>query len=118
MVNLFRKRCQQSLNFYCQCNRVSENKANLKIAESEYEIASLSFQQKLLDAGIEVNDALSSWQTAKDRLILDKKQIVALKGAVHNTRLLMRNSNTNYLEVLTAQQRLLKRMIGLMKYNQ
>ena len=85
-----------------------KNKANLKIAESEYEIASLSFQQKLLDAGIEVNDALSSWQTAKDRLILDKKQIVALKGAVHNTRLLMRNSNTNYLEVLTAQQRLLE----------
>lgn len=85
-----------------------KNKANLKIAESEYEIASLTFQQKLLDAGIEVNDALSSWQTAKDRLILDKKQIVALKGAVHNTRLLMRNSNTNYLEVLTAQQRLLE----------
>ena len=85
-----------------------KNKANLKIAESEYEIASLSFQQKLLDAGIEVNDALSSWQTAKDRLILDKKQIVSLKGAVHNTRLLMRNSNTNYLEVLTAQQRLLE----------
>lgn len=85
-----------------------KNKANLKIAKSEQEIAFLTFQQKLLDAGIEVNDALSSWQTAKDRLILDKKQIVALKGAVHNTRLLMRNSNTNYLEVLTAQQRLLE----------
>ena len=56
---------------------------------------------------MEVNDALSSWQTAVERLILDKKQIVALKGAVHNTRLLMRNSPTNYLEVLTAQQRLL-----------
>lgn len=85
-----------------------QNKANLKIAKSEYEILSLTFQQTLLDAGIEVNNALSSWQTAKDRLILDKKQIVALQGAVHNTRLLMRNSNTNYLEVLTAQQRLLE----------
>ena len=58
--------------------------------------------------GLEVNDALSSWQTAKGRLQLDKKQIVALKGAVHNTRLLMRNTDTNYLEVLTAQQRLLE----------
>ncbi len=84
------------------------NKSNLKIAETEYEIASLEFQQKLIDAGTEVNDAITSWQTAKERLILDKKQIVALQGAVHNTRLLMRNSNTNYLEVLTAQQRLLE----------
>lgn len=84
------------------------NDANLKIAKAEYEIASLNFQQKLLDAGMEVNDALTSWQTARDRLALDKKQIVALKGAVHNTRLLMRNTNTNYLEVLTAQQRLLE----------
>ncbi|MDE7101221.1 MAG: TolC family protein, partial [Bacteroidales bacterium] len=32
----------------------------------------------------------------------------ALQGAVHNTRLLMRNSTTNYLEVLIAQQRLLE----------
>ncbi len=83
------------------------NEANLKIAKAEYEIARLEFEQRLLDAGMEVNDALSSWQTAVERLILDKKQIVALKGAVHNTRLLMRNSPTNYLEVLTAQQRLL-----------
>lgn len=84
------------------------NVANLEIAKAEYEIASLSFQQRLLDAGMEVNDALTAWQTARDRLTLDKKQIVALKGAVHNTRLLMRNTSTNYLEVLTAQQRLLE----------
>ena len=84
------------------------NNANLKIAKSEYEIASLRFQQKLFDAGMEVNNALIVWQTAKDRVALDKKQIVALKGAVHNTRLLMRNTSTNYLEVLTAQQRLLE----------
>ena len=83
------------------------NNANLKIAKSEYEIASLRFQQKLFDAGMEVNNALIAWQTAKDRVTLDKKQIVALKGAVHNTQLLMRNTSTNYLEVLTAQQRLL-----------
>ena len=84
------------------------NKANLKIAQSEYEIAFLNFQQKLFDAGMEVNDALSAWQTSKNRVNLDKKQIAALQGAVHNTRLLMRNSTTNYLEVLIAQQRLLE----------
>lgn len=84
------------------------NNANLRMSKAQYEIASLNFQQKLLDAGMEVNNALSAWQTAHQRLILDKKQIVALKGAVHNTRLLMRNTSTNYLEVLTAQQRLLE----------
>ncbi|MDE6086306.1 MAG: TolC family protein [Muribaculaceae bacterium] len=84
------------------------NEANLKIARAEYEIASLEFLQKLLDAGMEVNNAMSAWQTAKDRIAIDKKQIVTLKGAVHNTQLLMRNTDTtNYLTVLTAQQRLL-----------
>ncbi len=84
------------------------NQANLKISKAEYEIAALEFQQKILDAGIEVNDALSAWQTARNKLVIDKKQIVALRGAVHNTRLLMRNTPTSYLEVLTAQQRLLE----------
>lgn len=85
------------------------NIANLKISKAEMEVASLNFQQRLLDAGMEVNNALTDWQTARDRLALDKKQIVALNGAVHNTRLLMRNTSaTNYLEVLTAQQRLLE----------
>ncbi|MDE7142504.1 MAG: TolC family protein, partial [Muribaculaceae bacterium] len=84
------------------------NTANLRISKAEYEIAVLQFEQKLLDAGMEVNNALIAWQTATDRIALDKKQVVALRGAVHNTRLLMRNSNTNYLEVLTAQQRLLE----------
>lgn len=84
------------------------NKANLDIARARYEENLLDFQQKLLDAGMEVNNALIAWQTANGRLALDRKQIVALKGAVHNTRLLMRNTTTNYLEVLTAQQRLLE----------
>ncbi|MBD5180785.1 MAG: TolC family protein [Bacteroidales bacterium] len=84
------------------------NEANLKIAKSEYEIAALQFEQKLLDAGMEVNNAISAWQTANDRINIDKKQIVTLKAAVHSTQLLMRNTDTtNYLTVLTAQQRLL-----------
>ena len=92
----------------CSAVQQGTNNANLKIAKSEYEIASLRFQQKLFDASMEVNNALIAWQTAKDRVTLDKKQIVALKGAVHNTQVLRRNTSTNYLEVLTAQQRLLE----------
>ena len=85
------------------------NKANLKTAQARQEQAMLKFRQSLLDAGTEVNCALIGWQTALKRLEVDKKQILNLRGAVWNTRLLMKHSsNANYLEVLTAQQNLLQ----------
>ena len=40
------------------------NIANLKIAKSRQEEAKLLFRQSLLNAGKEVNDALTAWQTA------------------------------------------------------
>lgn len=86
-----------------------QNRARLKTAEARQEQALLQFRQRLLDAGTEVNNALVGWQTALKRLEVDKRQIMNLRGAVWNTRLLMRHStNTNYLEVLTAQQNLLQ----------
>ena len=85
-----------------------QNKARLKTAQARQEQALLQFRQSLLDAGTEVNNALIQWQTAKERLEIDKKQIVHLRAAVWNTRLLMKHGLTNYLEVLTAQQNLLQ----------
>lgn len=84
------------------------NIANLRIAKAQQQEALLSFQQSLLKAGSEVNDALAQWQTADYRLQLDKKQIAALRRTVESTRQLMEHSSsTTYLEVLTAQQSLL-----------
>lgn len=83
------------------------NKARLQIAKAQYEQATFMFRQSLLNAGVEVNNALSMWQTAKKRVEIDKKQIVNLQAAVWNTQLLMKHGNTNYLEVLTAQKNLL-----------
>lgn len=83
------------------------NIANLKVAKARQEEALLQFRQSLLDAGKEVNDALTAWQTARMRIDYDKRQITALQEAVHKTELLMRFSSANYLEVLTAQQKLL-----------
>ncbi|WP_065219539.1 MULTISPECIES: efflux transporter outer membrane subunit [Butyricimonas] len=83
------------------------NIANLKIAKAEQEIAALAFQQKLLEAGSEVNNALVSLQTARERLAINSKSVVSLQEAVRKTELLMRHSSVNYLEVLTAQQSLL-----------
>lgn len=84
------------------------NIANLKIAKAEQEAATLTFHQSLLDAGAEVNNALTQWQTARDRSALIVKQVASLETAVRSTRLLMQHGTTNYLEVLTAQQSLLQ----------
>lgn len=84
------------------------NIANLKIAKAQQEEALIAFQQKLLEAGAEVNDALSQWQNAEQRLNVSARQIEALEDAVKSTRLLMTYSDSSsYLEVLTAQQSLL-----------
>lgn len=83
------------------------NIANLKIAKAEQEIAVLAFQQKLLAAGSEVNNALTALQTARGRIAINSQSVVSLQEAVRKTELLMRHSSVNYLEVLTAQQSLL-----------
>lgn len=83
------------------------NRANLRIAKAQQEEAALLFRQSLLDAGKEVNDALTAWQTARQQVEIDNNQIETLQEAVRKTEILMRHSPTTYLEVLTAQQSLL-----------
>lgn len=83
------------------------NIANLHIAKAEQEVALLNFQQSLLNAGAEVNDALTALQTARRKLDIDNTQVATLREAVRKTELLMRHSSANYLEVLTAQQTML-----------
>ncbi len=84
------------------------NIANLNIAKAQQEEAQLLFQQSLLDAGKEVNDVLTAWQTAKKRIEITDRQVEILREAVKKVELLMRHSDTTYLEVLTAQQALLE----------
>lgn len=83
------------------------NRARVKIAQAQQEEYKLSFQQTLLNAGSEVNNALTQCQTARNKEQSRKQQIAALETAVESTQLLMRHGNTTYLEVLTAQQSLL-----------
>ena len=83
------------------------NIAQLKIAKAQQEEAKLSFQQALLNAGSEVNEALVKYQTARDKSVYYDKQINSLNKALESTSLLMQHGNTTYLEVLTAQQTLL-----------
>lgn len=82
-------------------------RAQVRIAEAQQQEAVLSFRQSLLNAGVEVNNALSAIQTARAKRELRTKQIESLQSAVESTQLLMQYGSTTYLEVLTAQQELL-----------
>lgn len=82
-------------------------RAEVKISESQQEQALLQFNQAILDAGAEVNNALSQWQSAQARLQLEAQRIAILEKTVLNTELLMRHGSAEYLEVLTAQVTLL-----------
>lgn len=84
-----------------------QNLAQLKIAKAQQEEARLSFQQALLNAGSEVNNALTQVQVARGKTELRTQQITSLETAVHSTQLLMQHGTSTYLEVLTAQQSLL-----------
>ena len=67
----------------------------------------MGFQQTLLNAGSEVNEALVQYQTATEKTDYYARQVESLGRALESTSLLMTHGNTTYLEVLTAQQSLL-----------
>ena len=83
------------------------NRAQLKIAKAQQQEAKIAFVHTLLEAGSEVNDALTQLQAARNKTDVRKRQIEALESAVESTQLLMRHGDATYLEVLTAQQNLL-----------
>lgn len=90
-----------------------QNIAQLKIAKAQQEEAKLAFWQSLLNAGSEVNDALTQVQTARGKAEHHKQQVVSLDRAVRSTQLLMHDGTATYLEVLTAQQSLLSAQLNV-----
>ena len=85
-----------------------ENRAHLKVAEARQQQSLIAFQQALLEAGKEVNDALMQWQAARERIRLNHQQVRALSSALKNSEKLMKYGKQNYLDVLTAKQQLLR----------
>jgi len=83
------------------------NTARLKIAKAEQQASLLAFQQSILAAGSEVSNALYQYQSAGEKCIQRKQQIVSLNSSVDKTQQLMKFGSSTYLEVLTAQQSLL-----------
>ncbi len=88
------------------------NRAQLKIAKSQAEQSRITFEQKLLDAGVEVNDALTDLISSQQNSELYTNQVSALSEASRSTSLMMQHGSTTYLEVLTAQQSLFNAQLG------
>lgn len=84
------------------------NKQRLQKAKATQQEAYYSFQNTLLTAGQEVSDALYAYDMAKEKETMRRSQIASLQKATDFTKELLKySSNTNYTDVLTAEQNLL-----------
>ena len=87
-------------------------RGNLKIAQAQQEEALLNFQSTVLAAGQEVSDILYSYQTSLNKNENRGKQIKSLTNAVDYTHDLLIAGESNYTEVLSAQQSLLSAQLS------
>ena len=84
------------------------NLQRLRVAQAQEEESLDTFKKTLLNAGMEVSNALSSYQTATDKLKIREQQIAFLQKSVDFTKELLKYSaHTNYTDVLTSEQSLL-----------
>ena len=87
-------------------------KANLKIAKLAQEDMKGAYVQTVIDAGNQVNEALADYQTAVEKHGYYHKQVDVLHEAYTGTHELMDNGKASYLEVLTAQESLLRAQLS------
>lgn len=79
----------------------------LRVAQYTYEQQLNTWQNTVLTAGSEVSNALVQYNSYAEKSRLQDKQIEVLKKTVDDTQLLLKQSSSTYLEVITAQQTLL-----------
>ena len=83
------------------------NIARLKIAKAQQEEAKLAFQQTVLNAGSEVSNALSLYQTTAEKTSARQLQVESAEKGAEYTKELFNLGTSTYLEVLSAEQSLL-----------
>ena len=81
--------------------------AGLRGAQDQYQQAYNTWQNSILKAGNEVSNALVLYNTSDQKSKLEAHQIEVLRKNVEDTRALMGESSSTYLEVITAQSSLL-----------
>ena len=87
-------------------------KANLKIAKLAQEDMKGNYVQTVIDAGNEVNQALADYQGSVEKHGYYHHQVEVLHEAFTGTHELMDNGKASYLEVLTAQESLLRAQLS------
>ncbi len=87
-------------------------KGNLKIAQLTQENMRNEYVQTVVNAGNQVNEALADCQATGEKLDYYNRQVEVLHGAYIGTHELMDNGKANYLEVLTAQESLLRAQLN------
>lgn len=88
------------------CKKATYRKS--RIAKAQQEEALLNFEKSVLTAGVEVSDILFNYQSSVDKNPIKEKQIESTITVVHFTKELLKAGEVDYIEVLTAEQSLLK----------
>jgi NodT family efflux transporter outer membrane factor (OMF) lipoprotein len=81
--------------------------AALKVAKAQQESAYIRWQYQVLNAGNEVNNALSLYQASSKKSGLDQQRVESLTKNVDYAQKLFSLGSSTYLEIITAQQALL-----------
>lgn len=89
-----------------------ELEAQLKASESDLYQSLYFFRKKMLEAGMEVSNAIKDYETFSKNLILEKKREKQFEKSLFNLKELFRVGNVNYIEVLNAQETLLGSRLG------
>ncbi|WP_339924355.1 efflux transporter outer membrane subunit [uncultured Cyclobacterium sp.] len=88
-------------------------KTQLEVALTQQEQAYLSFRRTVLNAEKEVSDAIYTFDSAKEKEDLLKKELDAYQVAIEYSEELLDNGIGNYLEVITARENALNSEIKL-----
>lgn len=95
------------------------NRQRLRVAQGRQDEALYAFKQSLLTAGMEVSNALYSYQSAIDKINIRAQQITNLQKAVDYTKELLKyTSATNYTDVLTSEELLLTAQLNSIRDRQ
>lgn len=88
--------------------------AQLKVAKAQEEAAYLAWEQSILNAGSEVSNALTLYQSSSEKVGLETEQVASLQRNVEIAEKMFRTSEGyNYLNVISAQQSLLSAQLTL-----
>ena len=86
--------------------------ANKKVAMLTEEDLQKKYVQTVINAGNEVNEALTKCMTAREKHSYYQRQVEVLGEAYTGTHELMDNGKASYIEVLTAQESLLNAQLS------